>query len=239
MNINNQDIFVNFFHEIQNQINSLVASSDLIGKCNPDSGKIDKDGIIHHANTIQEVAEIMRLHVTLVNIETNPSFFELQKPKPINLYDVFKRSIYIFKPRAKRNKIKFKIESENIPTIDILPIISIVPSIIFDNCIKYSPTDSSIYLDIEMVHKDVSITIQSIGPMVYKEEMDKLRIKGFRGENAKEVTSEGSGIGLHYLSVICDLCKIKLNISSDENSYTLNGMKYSNFKINLLISDNN
>ena len=106
----NSGIFLNFFHEIQNHINSLVASSDLMGRCNRDSGKIDKDGIIHHANTIREVAEIMKLHVTLVNIETNPSFFELQKPKPINLFDLFNRSIYIFKPRAKKIKLNLKLK---------------------------------------------------------------------------------------------------------------------------------
>ena len=121
----------------------------------------------------------------------------------------------------------------------MLPIISIAPSIIFDNCIKYSPLDSSIYIDFERVYKDISITIQSIGPKVYEDEMKKLKTKGFRGENAKELTSEGRGIGLHYLSVICDLCNIKLSISSDSNSYSLNGLEYSNFKINLIVPEKN
>jgi len=239
MNEINQDIFVNFFHEMQNYINTLSASSDSMGRCNAESGKIDKAGMIHHANSIREVVELMKFHVTLVNIDTNPSFFKLQKPKTINVYDVFKRSTYIFKPRAKKNKIRFKIESEKIPSIEIIPVINIVPSIIFDNCIKYSPGDSLIYIDIESDQKDISVTVQSMGPVVYKNEIDQLKAKGFRGENAQEITSEGSGVGLHYLKTICELCNINLTISSDSNSYSINDMEYSNFKVNMVIPRNN
>lgn len=231
----NHEIFVNFFHEIQNLINTLSASSNSLSKCNPESEKIDKAGIIHHANLICEVVENMKLHVTLVNIDTNPSFFSLQKPKVMNVYDVFVRTIHIFKPRAKKNKVKFKIEADQIPSIEILPILNIVPSIVFDNCIKYCPSDSIVYVDIELIDKDISVTIQSMGPMVKDEDVIKLTQKGYRGENAQEVTSEGSGVGLYYLKIICDLCNINLSISSNQNSYIIDNMGYSNFKVNMII----
>lgn len=106
-------------------------------------------------------------------------------------------------------------------------------------CIKERAEEKNIIIQLnasvecrDMQH----ISIRSIGPIVYRQERDKLTEQGFRSENAVNLTSDGMGIGLYTANCICELNDIKLKInSSPEIIKQVKNIDYSEFSVDFWI----
>lgn len=226
----------NFYHEIANISPILKKASDqiLIGLL--DNGKLDKHRIEHHTRSINELVEIIDAHLTFVNIDLNPELYSFQQPQLLNIHGFFFRISKIFRSKAKDKNININISivDEDVPHIDVLPIAKVLPYIILDNAVKYSPSYQGIEIEFtNSGNRLVQVSCSSIGPMVNDFELNQLFSKGFRGEIAEISNPEGRGLGLYYLQKICDLCGIKYKVSSNQKPFKFDGNNYSEFKIEL------
>ena len=60
--------------------------------------------------------------------------------------------------------------------------------------------------------------------------------QGYRGEKAKQLTTDGMGIGLYTAKCIADLNEIELKLSSgDKIKKTKKGIDYSEFVVELSV----
>jgi signal transduction histidine kinase len=223
-----------FIHELSAYMPILNGSASLISKAT--SGKTDIASIISSANNILEIVEIINTHLTLLNIELNREFYTIQKPQPLNIHGIFMRTAKILKVKAKTKDLKIELKTfTKIPEIECLKIITALPFIILDNCIKYSMKSSIIDIEFSILSHNLIVTISSEGPKVSNNEIQKLTNKGYRGENAQKINPDGQGLGLHYLKTICELCNINYTLHSHNNHYTFGNIDYSTFTVSLYI----
>ena len=114
--------------------------------------------------------------------------------------------------------------------------IELLPYILLDNAIKYSPTGEKICIKIEEKEQKQHVIVDSVGPYSSDEETKKLCNQGYRGENAICTSIEGMGIGLYTAKKICDLHNIVINIkSSDDNIKEIRKIAYSKFVVDFWI----
>ncbi|MFH1426109.1 MAG: ATP-binding protein [Candidatus Kerfeldbacteria bacterium] len=68
-----------------------------------------------------------------------------------------------------------------------------------DNAVKYSPRDSTVTVTASVKNNRFFITVEDQGIGIPKEDQQKIFTKFFRGQNAKEKETAGSGLGLYIV----------------------------------------
>jgi signal transduction histidine kinase len=218
---------------------SKELNADEIGKGVP----ININGT--HADQIRVIAEgilsLSQLFTTrfyFIDIELNPSVIESLPVSKENIFGKFDKARRMLNSQARGKKVKVRINKPDLilPYIDAYPLIDILPYLILDNAIKYSPDKSEVGVEFELVKGSLSIKIESIGPHVAPDEIGELTKKGYRGKNAKLGSENGTGIGLHFVKFICDIHDIKLNLKSDKIFCEYDGIPHSMFTVQLTLS---
>jgi len=220
--------FEEFYHEIVNYLPVLNKSSDIIIDGVVDRAKIDFPNLEYHTQVIKDLVELINLNSTMLNLSINPEFYTFQQKEYIDFIPLFKRATKILKLKSDNRKIKLEIEGDTFPNIFALPIIKLIPYIILDNCIKYSPAKQTIEVEyIKADSKHLEIIITSMGPYVPLEEIPKLKEKFYRGNNTVNTNTEGKGLGLYLLDQICKLSNVGFQFISEDKCFALNGVNYS------------
>lgn len=115
--------------------------------------------------------------------------------------DSLKRSL---SPNAKMlGNIKIFMNGESISIIKAPSFLSIIPHILIDNAIKYSPPDKSINITVTETSDEIRVSVDSIGPRVEPNEQTNIFLSGVRGKNAENLV-EGSGKGLCIANDLLD-----------------------------------
>lgn len=109
--------------------------------------------------------------------------------------------------------------------------------LIFLNAVKYSPRGYSVEVSSKWKSGVVNLSVQSIGPLILKHEMNSLGNKGFRSENAIKTNKPGDGFGLNNVLKLAKLLDFDLNfISSNRVLFEVNGIPYSDFTVNIYLN---
>lgn len=194
------------------------------------------------AESILEISMLFTSRLDFIECELNPDAINDLPVSDFNMFGKFdkaKRVLNAFS-RGKKVKVSMSYDSSSKSksrTIKARSIIDILPYLILDNAIKYSPGDSDV--DIEYVEYDNSaiIKVESVGPFVNKEDIVNVFNKGYRSPNAKQNRSTpGKGLGLYFAKYICDINNIKLNVYSDKLNYQLSGIDMSKFRVEISFS---
>jgi K+-sensing histidine kinase KdpD len=189
--------------------------------------------IDYHVNVIFDNAYHISSLLDLVDFETNPDFFGNRKLESRSLHGKFYKASISFKRIAKNKQVSLNIQGKSDALLDMYPVIDILPYLLFDNAIKYSPKNSSVVVEVSEDVHFVNLTISSAGPTLDEDEETKLFNKGFRGKRAIELGIQGSGRGLALAKHICDLHGATIKANIEKKPITLQGILYSQFEIQL------
>lgn len=97
-------------------------------------------------------------------------------------------------------------------------IFELVPFVILQNAIKYSPNNSKISIKVEDHQDRITFSVTSLGPRVDEKEQYKIFDKGYRSDNAKVTGKAGSGLGLFAAKEIIE-DSFNGSISVTQNSF--------------------
>ena len=81
--------------------------------------------------------------------------------------------------------------------------------------------------------RSIDVKIESMGPVVEKDELPKIDTKGFRSIEAKKTGEKGSGFGLYFAKFVGDLHDASLHFASSKEAVSFNGARYSTFSVTL------
>lgn len=230
--INYKELLFQLMHELRNINHIIKSSSEIISRA-VSGNKIDKLTLQEHTSQIFDNAYLISLWLDIIDFEVNPELFTTQRLESRSLWGKFKKSIISFKRIAKNKKIKIEIAGESKTSIELYPIIDILPYILLDNAVKYSPSYSTVEIEFSENESSIDIQIISSGPMLKKEEMDKLFTKGFRSKNAIKLGVIGSGRGLSIVKYICDIHDASIEIKTGDNAFEFEHIDYSEFSVYL------
>lgn len=189
------------------------------------------------AETIFFLSGLISSRLTFADFELNPQSLSRQLKVRAGIYRKFDKIRRVLYKSARHKKVKIELQGNSYAEIEAIQAFELVPFVILDNAIKYSPPDQSIKVEFQdrPTHAYIaSVVISSIGPMVSKDELSTLVLRGARGRNAISSKIPGDGIGLFLAEMLCKGANASLQIESSKDvSFSLSGVDYSEFKVSI------
>lgn len=127
-----------------------------------------------------------------------------------------------FVPSAQEKNISITSSLVSIAYGEVHELFDLVPYLILDNAVKYSPKNETIDVKISQDEANILVDITSLGPQIYDEEIEEIFVRGKRGINAIESGKPGTGYGMYLAKLLCDRFDGAISLSS---SYVRPGEK--------------
>ncbi|MEZ5461635.1 ATP-binding protein [Dokdonella sp.] len=218
-------------HETR-RLNAEVANScEEVSKCISNNNYAQAG---QRADDAFYMSGLISSRLTFADFEINPDSLSRQVRYSAGLYRKFDKARQILFRAASRRGIEIQLHGPSRNEIDVMPAFELVPFVLIDNAVKYSPDGQIITIEVQdnpMPGIRVQATVQSIGPMVTPDELCKLCLRGYRGQLATQSSIPGEGIGLYLAETLVRLVNGSLQIRSSSNSmYGVGGVDYSEFE---------
>ena len=203
---NNLKLFVeDIFHDLRKFNGQLkMKNSTMYRKAN--SGAKGAGQFLDLSRNMTAICSYMTLRLNAYDFTYNEELLKASGQSSYNIYKIFDKVKHCLEDKAKERKLKIEItcngECGDIKAYDS---IELLPYILLDNAVKYSETRSCIQVDIWDTPSETRFTVTSQSPQLQPGENDKIFKRGYRGENAKQMTEEGLGIGLYTAKRICEI----------------------------------
>lgn len=185
------------------------------------------------AQSVFFTAGMISSRLAYTDIELNPRALESQTVVRSGIYKKFDKARRILAEEARDRGASIQLIGESRKEIEALPVFELLPFVLLENGIKYSPPNQAITVDFESVGGRQVVTIESIGPNVTSAELPRLFEKGFRG--VQTVSLPGQGLGLFLAKRVCDFHDVQIRAEvGQRNLYQIAGINYSEFRIVLV-----
>lgn len=178
-------------------------------------------------------AGMISSRLAYTDIELNPRAIESQTSLRSGIFKKFDKAKRILAEEARGRDVTVQLIGESRAEIEALPILELLPFVVLENAIKYSPPSQTVTVQFETIPGRQVVTIKSHGPEVAPDELPKLFDKGFRG--ASTIAMPGEGLGLFLAKRVCDLHGFSIAADIEDRSrYSLNGVNYSEFIVKII-----
>ena len=225
-------------HEIR-RLNLQIKSQaeDIISKLKATNSAAD---IAYQIQTIFGTSTLITTRLDAYDFHVNPAAFASEPRRPVPIYGKFEKANHCLSMLAQRAGVSVRFIGQTRQSLRGIPILELVPVILLENAIKYSPRDQSVEVRFANTHADdganyLEVAVASVGPSLLPGESERVFENKFRGENAKRV-KPGTGTGLHFAKLVCDLHNIRIYAENEEQvRLNINDVPYSNFTVRLSI----
>lgn len=224
-------------HEVKKLNAQIKARSDVILQSYADDsidhlGKEDIDNLIEKTKTIYVCSSMVNTRFSLFDYEKNPQVLSQGAVTDCNIYKKFDKMRIIFSNYMGK-RVPIYLNGSTYRRFWAYPMFEMIPLLLVDNAVKYSYINNPVDITFTEDSSDLFVDISSYSPYCSKADLDNIFNKGFRGKNAIRVT-DGSGIGLFFVKLLCDLHKIEIVITSNSTKVTeINGVAYAPFNVRL------
>lgn len=205
---------------------------------------LDDDNFILKSEDIEYInKEIRTIYISSSMVSSRFSFYDYERNPdaltqgaifPCNIYKKFDKIRKILKNYQKKSTI-ITMSGSSYLHFDAYPSFELVPLLIVENAVKYSYGNGS-NVDIkisEIGSNQLTVTVTSFSPYCSEEDLLHIYEKGFRGKHANRL-SKGTGVGLYFVKLLCDIHNIKISITSDSNKIAnIAGIPYAPFTVKL------
>ncbi len=171
-----------------------------------------------YATNCYAISQLISLRYEMYQALDNPEGLSLGQKQNRNIFKIFDKIRMCLGSRAAEKHMRIDM-NEYTPsrTPRVYDSFELVPFIIIDNAIKYSPQRGNVNIYFFEATDKLVVTIESTGPSVSNDELALLFTKGFRGRLAKESKIAGSGLGLFLAKKVCEVNGIEISISAYDN----------------------
>ncbi|MBI2062963.1 MAG: PAS domain S-box protein [Candidatus Yanofskybacteria bacterium] len=91
---------------------------------------------------------------------------------------------------------------------------------LISNAIEYSPENTAVIVNLEKTDSFIKVSIANKGPIIPKDEQSHIFGRFYRGESAKKMKAEGTGLGLYIVKTIIEDTGGKVGFKSEESKDT-------------------
>ena len=188
--------------------------------------------LLEKIKTIYVCSSMVNTRFSLLDYEKNPETLQQGATFDCNVYKKFDKMKIIFSNFLGR-KVPIQLYGSSYRCISAYPSFEMIPLLIIDNAVKYSYRNHVISVNFREDANDLIVEVISYSPYCSENDLNHIYAKGFRGETARKV-SDGSGIGLFFVKMLCNLHGINISASSDSSQITtINDVRYAPFKMTL------
>lgn len=177
-------------------------------------------------------AGMISSRLAYTDIELNPRALEGQIVVRSGIYKKFDKARRVLAEQAREKSVAVRMIGESRVEIDALPVFELLPFVILENAIKYSPTDQEVQVRFDTDRGRQIVTVSSMGPLASQDEVPNLMDKGVRGRRTESMP--GEGLGLFLAKRVCEYHGVKIRLQSGpETVYQVNGIAYAAFSVEL------
>ncbi len=203
---------------------------------------LSQDDISRIATEIKTVflsSSMINSRFSLLDYERNPQVLMQGSSFDCGVYKKFDKVSKIFK-NYKNKGVPIVMKGTSFAQIKAYPSFELIPLLIIENAVKYT-LDKTHNIEIEFIEcqypkKELIITVTSYSPFCSSDELAHIFEKGYRGKNAKKVSTDGQGVGLYFVKLLCSIHNIRISANSNQSAIkTYNNVPYALFKITLRI----
>lgn len=228
------DTLNSVLHEIRRLSAELASRAEQLSRriASPSNSGLSP---IELSDAIMYMAGMMASRLALTDLELNPKAIETQTFTRAGIYRKFDKAVRVLSLRAREKRVKIDVKGTSFMKIEALPAFELVPFVLIDNAIKYSPPDQDVLIEFsEYGPQELTVTISSTGPFVEVDEIEKIFERKFRGHNAKVMNKSGQGLGLYFAKVLCELHGINIKAATGPRlPFELAGVPQAIFSITL------
>lgn len=192
-------------------------------------------GLFEKVKSLYIISNMIMSRYSIYDYDKNPEVLSSGSQLKVSVHGKFLKCSKILKNYKKKNS-HIVFEGETHKYINCYPSFEMIPFLILENAIKYSLDGNEITVRFIDGQNSLRVEISSVGPYCPKADIDCIFQKGYRGKNAKK-TGDGSGIGLYFVKLICDLHGIGISVNSDSTTIkTIGNVPYALFTIKLVFN---
>lgn len=180
---------------------------------NLDQEQIESLEAIHRAQG--RMAKLIQALLDTSRIEMGVFAVELS---PVNIAEIADGLLGELTPQFESKKLKLTKElDKNIPNINADPnLVRIIIQNLCTNAIRYTPEKGQIHVAVSRQDQDILIRVKDTGIGIPKDAQPKVFSKLFRADNAVDMVTEGTGLGLYIIKSLIDYSGGKVWFESKE-----------------------
>jgi len=161
--------------------------------------------------------------ILLVNDLLNVTSIEegryLLKKTSVNIKDVIRSSINLYKKEIRSKRIKFKLKEpkEQLPEVMAdKEKINLVIENLLENAVRYTRLGGKIIITLKKYKKEIKFSIEDDGMGIPQSQQERVFTKFFRASNIVHVDTEGRGLSLYIVKNIIEAHKGRIWFKSKE-----------------------
>lgn len=149
-----------------------------------------------------KAVRLLNSRLTAMNIIANPESASYGQKRPAPIHRIFTKIARVFEEIAAENRVIIKIMGTSRKAPRLYDSFELVPLTLIDNAVKYSMKGQTVDISINDTPDGVDVSVISYGPTVPEGLESKIFERGFRTDEAKEYSADGSGLGLYIASIV-------------------------------------
>ncbi|MGJ7555915.1 ATP-binding protein [Variovorax sp. RB3P1] len=198
-------------HEVRRFTSEIYNNSEQLAK--RAAGKADETGK-ELAYTVFYTAGMLSARLNLTTLQLNPASAGRASTFKAGVYKKFEKAKYVLATKARSKRINVRFNGNSYLEISTIVAFELVPFLLLDNALKYSPAGMDINVTFVEVDESACIVkVDSVGPLVNPDELTKIFERGYRGVNSSE--QSGEGLGLYLAKFLCDYHDIEIAAKSE------------------------
>jgi PAS domain S-box-containing protein len=207
-------------HQLKTPLASIALSSELLLR--GVAGEVDP----LQKQYMREVFKATKRMTLLVNNLLNVSRVEMGnfqiRSESLDIASAIREIVKGLAPLAveKNLNIEKNIERNITPIKFDANSFGIIFENILSNAIRYTPSKGSISIELKKDKSKVLLSVADTGCGIPEKQKSKIFGKSFRADNAKEISSEGAGLGLYMARIAAERGGAKIWFESEEGKGT-------------------
>lgn len=189
--------------------------------------------ISEYITAVMNAQQMMSLRLDIVDYESGHA---AGRPKEqISAFKKTEKVLHCFSNRMNNRNIRWRTEGRQFSMIYGPPIYDIIPFVVIENAIKYSPSHTELLVRFEETATDIITRFESLGPKIKDSEKERIFDQHFRGDAAKISERSGSGIGLFAARTLLEThFNGKIYVNQVGGPIWLNGATYFNTRFTVV-----
>ena len=228
-------------HDVR-ELNSLVRQNaeqlgqktqfDRAGQpLNLDSATADQ--LRANLSTVLQTTYLLTTRLAILDYELNEEALTREARYSGVLYAKYDKARLVLLAKAKQARVWIQMKGTSHLYFDIYSSFDLLPFLLIENALKYSPPDQQIDVAFEDNREYLDIIVRSLGPVVTDDEIEKIFDRGVRGANARASQPKGTGLGLYVADIIAKIHGFELWAHSDSSALEIGRIPHSIFTISL------
>ena len=201
-------------------------------------GKAAAEGSVERASELSEsinyASGLVSSRLVFTDFELNPQSLGRQAKMSMGVYRKFDKARRLLYKSARAKHLRITLVGTSYIEVEAIPAFELVPFVILDNAIKYSPAKQDIAVEFEENPTQrcrARVRVTSVGPQVGVDELPLILQRGVRGRNADRGRIPGDGLGLFLVETLAKSANARLSVSSSPDSqFSLEDVPYSEFQ---------